>query len=205
MEKADVLLLSGGVDSVTLLHQLAAGGEALQALYIDYGQRGAAHELAAAQFHCERMGVELVALDLTRIAAVFRNVQARRSHIPLPHRHLVALALGLSFATNLAAGRLYLALNRDDAGLQPSSSHAFLAQFRLLAGLLGEVELATPYLDLAANEVAARGRTLGVDYSLTYSCIAGHPVHCGRCSRCSRRRAALRAAGIAEPADFYRT
>jgi 7-cyano-7-deazaguanine synthase len=204
MEKANVLLLSGGVESVTLLHQLAAAGETLQALFIDYGHRGAAQEQGAAQAQCEPLGIELVELDLAKAGAVFRTVQSRKPHVPFPHRSLVALALGLSYATNLASARLYLAATRDDASSNPSGSHAFLAQFRLLAGLLGDVQLATPYLDLTEAEIVTRGRSLGVDYGLTYSCMTGQPVHCGRCAGCARRRRALREAGIAEPANFYR-
>jgi 7-cyano-7-deazaguanine synthase len=205
MESASVLLLSGGVESVTLLHQLAAQGEAVQGLFIDYGQRAAAHERAAAGAHCEQLGVELVALDLARVGDVFRRGHERKAHVPLPHRNLVALALGLSYATSLGTQRLHLAANREDTVDYASSSHAFLAQFRLMAGLLGDVQLATPLVGLTKTEVVARGASLGVDYATTYSCLLGYPLHCGRCPQCTRRRAAFHEAGYAEPEDFYRS
>ena len=204
MESASVLLLSGGVESATLLHQLAQGGEQVQGLFVDYGQRGAGEERRAAASQCEPLGVELVQLDLSRVGATFRRGQERKAHVPLPHRNLVALSLGLSYATNLGARRLYLAANRDDTREYPSSSHAFLAQFRLLAGLLGEVELRTPYLDLSKADVVRRGVELGVDFDTTYSCLLGYPVHCGRCPQCAKRRAAFRDAGVEERAGFYR-
>ncbi len=199
-----ILLLSGGVESTTLLHQLARAGEPTQALFIDYGQRAAPLERRAAEDQCASLGVELVALDLARVGAAFRRGQDRKAHVPLPHRNLVALSLGLSYATNLGAGRLYLAANRDDALDYPSASHAFLAQFRLVCGLLGGVELRTPYVDLAKPEVVRRGVTLGVDYDTTYSCLLGYAVHCGRCPQCQKRRAAFRAAAVEERAGFYR-
>lgn len=204
MEAASILLLSGGVESATLLAQLAAAGEPVQALFIDYGQRGASEERRAAETHCERLGVELVALDLGRVGATFRRGQDRKAHVPLPHRNLVALSLGLSYAANLGAKRLYLAANREDTTEYPSSSHAFLAQFRLICGLLGDVELRTPYLDFSKADVIRRGIELGVDYDTTYSCLLGYPVHCGRCPQCLKRRDAFRAAGLEEPAGFYR-
>lgn len=204
MDSASILLLSGGVESATLLHQLAQGGEQVQGLFLDYGQRGAGEERRAAESQCEPLGVELVVLDLARVGATFRRGQERKAHVPLPHRNLVALSLGLSYAANLGAKRLYLAANRDDARDYPSSSHSFLAQFRLLAGLLGETELRTPYLDLSKTEVVRRGRTLGVDFDSTYSCLLGYPVHCGRCPQCVKRRAAFGEAGVEEPARFYR-
>jgi len=205
MESASVLLLSGGVESVTLLHQLAAAGEAVQGLFIDYGQRAAAHERTAAEASCGQLGVELVPLDLARVGEVFRRGQERKAHVPLPHRNLVALSLGLSYATSLGTRRLYLAANQQDTVDYASSSHAFLAQFRLMCGLLGDVQLATPLVGLTKTEVVARGMSLGVDYAMTYSCLLGYPVHCGRCPQCVKRRAAFHEAGYAEPAGFYRT
>ncbi len=204
MEAANVVLLSGGVGSVTLVHALAADGVPIQALFLDYGQRGARLERVAAEYHCEPQGVELVALDLSSLGERFRNVQIRKANIPLPHRNLVALSIGLSFAANLGARKLYLALTREDTLTLPSSSHAFLAQFRLLCGLLGDVQLATPFVDLSRAEVIRRGGKLGVDFAATYSCMVGQPVHCGRCRQCIGRREAFREASVEEPQDFYR-
>jgi len=204
MDGPAILLLSGGVESTTLLHQLAQAGEPTQALFIDYGQRAAPLERRAAADHCEPLGVELVTLDLARVGETFRRGQDRKAHVPLPHRNLVALSLGLSYATNLGARRVYLAVNHGDTLDYPSASHTFLAQFRLIAGLLGNVELRTPYISLGKSEVVRRGVALGVDYDTTYSCLLGHAVHCGRCAQCEKRRAAFGEAGIEEPARFYR-
>jgi 7-cyano-7-deazaguanine synthase len=204
MDGTAILLVSGGIESTTLLHQLARAGEQTQALFIDYGQRAAPLERRAAEDHCEPLGVELVALDLARVGATFRRSQDRKRHVPLPHRNLVALSLGLSYATNLGARSVYLAVNQGDALEYASASHAFLAQFRLICGLLGGVELRAPYVSLGKHEVVRRGVELGVDYDTTYSCLLGHPVHCGRCPQCRKRRAAFREAGVEERADFYR-
>jgi 7-cyano-7-deazaguanine synthase len=204
MDGPGILLASGGIESTTLLAQLARGGEQVQALFIDYGQRAAPHERRAVEDHCAPLGVELVTLDLARVGATFRRGQDRKAHVPLPHRNLVALSLGLSYATNLGARRIYLAVNHGDTLDYPSASHAFLAQFRLIAGLLGDVELRTPYLAMGKSEVVRRGVELGVDYDTTYSCLLGHAVHCGRCPQCRKRRAAFAEAGIEEPAGFYR-
>ena len=205
MDKASILLISGGVESVTLLFQLVEAGEQVQALFVDYAQRAAKQERAAADTNCAHLGVELVPLDLASVGETFRNVQARKAHIPLPHRNLVALALGLSYAANLGSTRLYLAANGDDTTAYPSSSHPFLAQFRLMMGLLGDVQLLTPFIGLTKSEVVDRGVQLGVDYETTYSCMLGYGNHCGRCPQCVKRKAAFRDAGVDEPPDFYRS
>ncbi len=199
-----VLLASGGVESVTLLTQLVDAGEPVQALFVDYGQRAAAHELAAIEGNAARLGVELVRLDLSRAGEAFRAGQERKHHVPLPHRNLVVLSLGLSFAANIGASRLYLGANAADTREYAAASHAFLAQFRLMAGLLGDVEIRTPFVGLTKTEVVARGIALGVDYATTYSCLLGYPAHCGRCPQCVKRREAFHEAGFAEPAGFYR-
>jgi 7-cyano-7-deazaguanine synthase len=204
MDGPALLLASGGVESTTLLHQLAGAGEQVQAVFIDYGQRAAPLERRAAEVHCEPLGVELVVLDLARVGATFRHGQDRKHHVPLPHRNLVALSLGLSYATSLGAAKLYLAVNHGDTLDYPSASHPFLAQFRLICGLLGGVELRTPYVSLGKAEIVRRGARLGVDYDTTYSCLLGYPVHCGRCAQCQKRRAAFGEAGVDERADFYR-
>jgi 7-cyano-7-deazaguanine synthase len=207
MEKVAILLLSGGVESVTLMHQLVNAGEPVQAVFIDYGQRAAKQERAASTEHCEHLGVELVPLDLSGAGEQFRNVQnaqAARPHVPMPHRNLVAISLGLSYATALGSPRLYLATNREDAAAYPASSYLFLTQFRVLAGILGAVTLATPYIDMSKAQVIARGVALGIDYATTYTCILGYPAHCGRCIQCIARKEAFAAAKISEPAVFYR-
>jgi 7-cyano-7-deazaguanine synthase len=200
-----VLLLSGGTASVTLLHQMVvAGGESVQALFVDHGQRSARQELLAAEGHAARLGVELVVLDLAAVGEAFRNAQARRHAMPLPHRNLVLLSLALSYATNLGAARLLFAASAEDAREHAAASHAFLAQFRLLCGLLGDVELAAPLVALTRSEIVARGEGLGIDYATSYSCTLGLPQHCGRCAQCVRRRAAFHEAGYTEPEHFYR-
>ena len=205
MEAASVLLLSGGIESTTLLHQLAAEGEPVQALFIDYSQRAAAQESTAAHVQSGELGVELVPLELGNVGEIFRRGQDRKLHVPLPHRNLVALSIGLSYAANQGARKLYLAVTLDDTVDYASASHAFLAQFRLICGLLGDVRLATPFVGLTKREVIKRGIALGVDYATTYSCLLGYAVHCGRCPQCQKRREAFQQAGIEEPAAFYRT
>lgn len=204
MEAASVLLLSGGTESTTLLHQLAAEGEPVQALFIDYAQRAAVQESTAAHTQCGELGVELVPLELGNVGEIFRRGQDRKHHVPLPHRNLVALSIGLSYAANQGARKLYLAVTLDDTVDHVGASHAFLAQFRLICGLLGDTRLATPFVGLSKREVIQRGIALGVDYATTYSCLLGYAVHCGRCPQCQKRREAFQEIGIEEPAAFYR-
>lgn len=197
----NIILLSGGVESTTLLY--SEGAEA-EALFIDYGQRAAAREEAAAGYHCTQRAVPLTVLDMAAVGETFRAGQHLRLHVPLPHRNLVALSLGLSFAAQRQAQRLCLALNRDDTHAYASASLSFVEHFQALAGTLGDIEIATPLIALSKAEVIAQGAARGVDYTQTYSCLLGYAVHCGSCPQCLKRRAAFAEAGRREPSGFYR-
>lgn len=195
-----ILLLSGGVESTTLFY----GDRASEAVFIDYGQRAAARERAAAAWHCARRAVPLTVLDLAAVGDAFRAGQQQRLHVPLPHRNLVALSLGASYATQQRAQRLSLALNRDDARTYASARVAFIERFQALLSTLGDIEIATPLIGLSKTQVIEQGVSAGVDFTRTYSCLLGYAAHCGRCPQCLKRRAAFGEAGVPEPNAFYR-
>ncbi|MDR3391840.1 MAG: 7-cyano-7-deazaguanine synthase [Sulfuriferula sp.] len=200
---SDVILLSGGIESCTLLHKLHTSHE-LHPLFIDYGQRAGKQEYRAALHHCKLLGLTLKKLDMAQTGHDFRAGQSKKLHVPLPHRNLVALSLGLSYATQIGANRLLLALNREDTQSYPSASETFIAKFRAMAEVLGDIELAVPLCADTKAQIIQQGHLLGVDYSQTYSCLLGHAQHCGHCPQCLHRREAFRQAEIQEPNGFYR-
>lgn len=192
----EIVLLSGGIDSVTLLYLKQRDGAHLHALFADYGQRAAGEEWRAAQYHANCLDVPLTRLDLAAVGETFRAGQTQRLHVPLPHRNLVALALGLSFAAQMGAQRIHLALNRDDVTAYPSASQSFLDSFNTMARSLGEFVVQTPLLALDKIQVIQQALALGIDLSQTYSCLLGYPKACGHCPQCVHRGAALGAAGL---------
>lgn len=185
----ELLLLSGGIESSTLLHERR--GTTLHALFLDYGQRGAHPERAASTWQAQAAGVPLTALDLHDVGTAFRAQRAEKWHVPLPHRNLVALSLAVSFAAHIGAACVYIALNRDDAAAYPSGGGEFLVAFRRLAATLAPIEIAAPYAGLTKTEVIRLGLKLGVDYAQTYSCLLGRIPACGRCEQCRKRAAAF--------------
>ncbi len=198
-----VCLLSGGIESTTLLHRLARRGQ-VAPLFIDYGQRAAAQEWRAASWQCARLGLEPVRLDMAAVGEAFRAGQSQRFHVPLPHRNLVALSLGLSYGSQIGAARIAIALNRDDLHAYPSAAPGFLQAFGDMAASLEPIELVTPLAALSKAQVVAEGIALGVDFAQTYSCLLGHALHCGRCPQCEKRRAAFAAVGSPEADTAYR-
>lgn len=200
---SEVILLSGGIESTTLLHRQYMQSE-LHPVFIDYGQRAGEQEHQAALAQCTQLGLKLKKLDMAQAGHDFREGQSKKLHVPIPHRNLIALSLGLSYATQMGAERVYLALNLEDTLAYPSASEAFISQFQALAHVLGKVIIATPLSTFTKAQIIQQGVMLGVDYQKTYSCLLGYPLHCGHCPQCQHRLAAFKAAGVNEPSGFYR-
>lgn len=198
MPISQVILLSGGVESATLLHAEREHG-LLHPVFIDYAQRAAAQERRAAAAQCAALGLSLKRLDMAELGRAFREGQSKQYHVPLPHRNLVILGVGLSYASQVGAQRLCLALNREDLAGYASAGPSFLQAFRALAATLERIEVATPFAHLGKAEIIRMGHGLGVDYRYTYSCLLGRMPPCGRCPQCLKRKTAFAAARLPDP------
>ncbi len=196
-----MLLLSGGIESVTLLHR-ESRERRVYPLFIDYAQRAAACEREAAQAQCDSLGLTLNTLNMAAAGEGFRAGQDKRAHVPIPHRNLTLLSLALSYAAQLGLGRLCLALNREDRQAYPSAGPGFIEAFAALARTLEDIELATPLDHLDKAAIIAEGIDLGVDYAQSYSCLLGYTQQCGRCPQCEKRRMAFTENGLIDPAGF---
>ena len=198
-EPASLVLLSGGIESLTLLHLERRGG-ATQALFVDYGQRAALRERACALAQCRELDVPLATFELATLGETFRRGHTWRAHVPLPHRNLALLGLAFSYAADRGLRRLCLALNQDDTLAYASASTPFVDAFRTLSATLDDIEISTPLLHWSKSEVIRQGLALGVDYALSYSCLLGRPIPCGSCPQCEKRRLAFAEIGCVDPA-----
>lgn len=201
--EGSVLLLSGGIESTTLVHLLAAE-QAVFPLFVDYGQRASEREREAARAQCAALGLPLKELDMASVGDAFRDDQERKLHVPIPHRNLVILGVAISYAAHRQARSVALALNVEDTTAYPSASTGFLGHLRLLTQDLDDLEIRTPLISMTKSEIIARGLELGVDYRHSYSCLLGYEMQCGACPQCEKRRAAFAALGLDDPAGFKR-
>ncbi len=172
-------------------------------VFVDYGQRAAHREHQAAERQCAALGLSLRRFDMGAVGAAFRAEQQAKLHIPLPHRNLIVLSLAASYAAQIEAASIAIAVIRDDVDGYASASLGFLDAFRGLVSTLGPVSVDTPLIGLDKRAVLAEGVRLGVDFGQTYSCMLGYERHCGRCPQCKKRRAAFVAAGVPESPGFY--
>ena len=220
-----MILVSGGLDSATVLAIARDEGFELNALSFDYGQRHR-HELEAAHRICLAAGVEqhvVIPLDLRSIggSALTDDIAVPKDRpdaeietgIPVtyvPARNTVFLAIALAWAEVLGAADLFIGVNAIDYSGYPDCRPEFIAEFERLANLATKAgvegsanfRVQAPLISLTKAEIICRGFDLGVDYSLTLSCYdpdaAGRP--CGRCDSCHLRSQGFADAGQPDPA-----
>lgn len=221
MTKA-VVLLSGGLDSATVLALARAAGHECHCLTLDYGQRHRA-EIAAAGQVARSLGAaahRVVAVDLASFGGSALTdpgiavPEAPTRGIPVtyvPARNTVLLSLALAWAEVLGAQHIWFGANAIDYSGYPDCRPEFMRAFEALANLATKaavegrrLTLHTPIIELSKAEIIRRGQALGVDYALTMSCYQASAagLACGRCDSCRLRRSGFEAAGIPDPTRY---
>jgi len=219
------ILLSGGLDSATVLAIARADGFECHCLTVDYGQRHRT-ELEAARRVAEALGASshrTLTLDLRTIGgsaltddiAVPHGGEPTARSVPVtyvPARNTVLLALLLGHAEVIGATDLFLGANAVDYSGYPDCRPAFLEAFETLANLAtvagtehgARFRVHAPLLELSKAEIIRRGVALGVDYGLTHSCYDPTPegLACGDCDSCTLRRRGFVEAGIEDPTRY---
>jgi 7-cyano-7-deazaguanine synthase len=217
-----VVLLSGGLDSATVLAMARAQGFDCYALSLDYGQRHRA-ELAAAGRVAGALGVSehnVLPLSLDAIggsALTDSSIdvpEAGGEGIPVtyvPARNTVFLALALGWAEVLGATDLFVGVNAVDYSGYPDCRPAFIEAFERLANLAtkagvegSEFKVHAPLIEMSKAEIIRAGTELGVDYALTVSCYQADEegIACGVCDSCRLRAEGFQAAGVTDPTRY---
>ena len=217
-----VVLVSGGLDSTTVLALARKQGFACYSLSFDYGQRHRAELLAAERVSAALGDVEhkVVRLNLDSIGGSALTDDAiavpeeATEGIPVtyvPARNTVFLAIALGWAEVLDARDIFIGVNAVDYSGYPDCRPAFIEAFERVANLAtrvgveeGGIRVRAPLMDLGKDAIIRRGIELGVDYALTVSCYQATDdgLACGRCDACRLRREGFEAAGVADPTRY---
>jgi 7-cyano-7-deazaguanine synthase len=225
--KSAVVLLSGGLDSATVLAVARRDGFRCHALSIAYGQRhtvelDAARRVAQALCAVEHrvIGVDLRAVGGSALTADIavpkdRPAEEMAGGIPVtyvPARNTAFLALALGYAETLGSFDLFIGVNAIDYSGYPDCRPEFIAAFENLANLAtkagvegrGRFRVHAPLIQMTKLDIIRLGHALGVDYALTHSCYDPAPdgAACGRCDSCLLRRAGFEAAGLPDPTRY---
>lgn len=229
--KRAVLLLSGGLDSTTLLAHVSRQGYAVHALSFRYGQRHGA-EIAAARKIAVQYGVVhhmVTDIDLRAFggSALTADIAVPRDRpldglddVPVtyvPARNTIFLSFALAWAEVLGVSEIFIGVNALDYSGYPDCRPAFIEAFEKMAQLATRtgledrenhhpIRIRTPLIDMSKKEIIELGLSLGVDYGQTTSCYdpAASGEACGHCDACQLRLRGFSEAGATDPAPYVR-
>ena len=228
MSAKAVVLLSGGLDSATAMAIARSKGYEVHPLSFRYGQRHE-RELEAAERVARSLGAAdrhlVVALDLRAIggSALTDAIAVPKSRsageiargIPVtyvPARNTIFLSFGLALAEKLGAADIFFGANQLDYSGYPDCREEYIRAFERMANLAtkacvegtAKIKIHTPLIQLTKAEIIKKGRALGVDYSLTWSCYDPRPdgLACGECDSCQLRLKGFREAGLEDPIKY---
>jgi len=219
-----VVLLSGGLDSATILAMAHKEGYECHTLSVDYGQRHRS-ELAAAERVAKSMSAyehQIIKVDLTvfggsaltdrSIAIPIEGIKAGIPITYVPARNSIMLSLALSWAEVLGSRDIFIGVNAVDYSGYPDCRPKYIAAFEGMANLAtkaaiegNKLRIHTPLINLSKSEIIPQGKLLSVDYSLTVSCYQADEIGlaCGVCDSCRLRRKGFEMANLPDP-TYYR-
>ena len=221
-DKRAVVLLSGGLDSATVVAMAKAQGYSCYTMSFDYGQRHRA-ELEAAERVARQLGVvehKVIGLNLNGIGgsaltdSAIDVPEAPEDGIPItyvPARNTVFLSLALGWAEVLGARDLFIGVNAVDYSGYPDCRPEFIEAFERMANLATKAgvegqgfNIRAPLQNMSKAQIIQEGNRLGVDYATTVSCYQadGAGRACGRCDSCRLRMAGFQAAGVEDPTRY---
>lgn len=214
--KDSIIIVSGGMDSVTLLYdfkdRIALG------ISFDYGSNHNAKEIPFAKLHCERLGIKHVTIPLDFMHQYFKSSLLEGADaIPeghyqdenmkstvIPFRNGIMLAIAAGMAESYGLSHVMIANHGGDHAIYPDCRPEFISAMSNAteAGSYNGVTVLAPYTNITKGDIARRGKELGIDYNETWSCYKGGKKHCGKCGTCVERKEALHDAGIEDTTEY---
>ena len=214
--KDSLLVLSGGLDSTTMLYDYA--DSIALAVTFQYGSNHNKREAAFAKYHCEQLGIEHIEIDLAFMGKYFKSSllegadaipegnydEENMKSTVVPFRNGIMLSVAAGLAESRRLKKVMMANHSGDHTIYPDCRPEFaeaMGQAINLGTYIG-VELVAPYTMLSKSDIVRRGVELGIDYTKTYSCYKGGKVHCGVCGTCRERKEAFALAGVEDKTKY---
>jgi 7-cyano-7-deazaguanine synthase len=183
--KTIVHLLSGGLDSTTMLYDLKGQGHNVHCMLVDYRQKHV-QELTFAKQHCHRLGVLFSTITIPPLGGL------EDDNWIVPNRNAIMLSLAVNLAAQINADTVTIGCNKTDEANFPDCRMAFIQLFNtMLTTAEIHVEVCAPYLDKPKAWIAGMARELGVDTSMIWTCYKGGAVPCGECPACQKLTEAM--------------
>ncbi len=224
MIPSHVLIVSGGMDSATLVHEVVAGGGTPLLLTFDYGQRHS-KEIDYARILSTDLKVSHKVIDLSSINQIIQgsaltdeSVQVPEGHYTeesmsatvVPNRNAIMLTVAYGAAVSMGSPIVGAAMHAGDHAIYPDCRPEFVRDFQVMQKTATEgfghkdLSLWTPYINMTKAQIAQRGLEIGIDYSRTWSCYKGGEFHCGKCGTCFERKEAFELISVKDPTTYER-
>ncbi|MGN0281688.1 MAG: 7-cyano-7-deazaguanine synthase QueC [Prevotella sp.] len=216
MKKDSMIIVSGGMDSITLLYDRK--DTIALAVSFDYGSNHNAREIPFAKLHCERLGIRHIVIPLDFMQQYFKSsllegadaipdghyADENMKSTVVPFRNGIMLSIAVGIAETNDLKRVLIANHGGDHAIYPDCRPEFINAIDTAAkvGTYVNVSIEAPYTNITKTDIALRGKSLGIDYSETWSCYKGGNIHCGTCGTCVERKEALHDAGITDHTDY---
>ena len=210
--KDSVIVLSGGMDSVTLLHEMKS--RIALAVTFDYGSNHNKREIECARWQCVLLDIRHIVIPLEFMGRYFKSsLLSGAGSIPdgnyddenmrstvVPFRNAIMLSIACGLAESEGLKHVLIANHGGDHAIYPDCRPEFIAAMSeaMKYGTYDGITILAPYTSISKGEIALIGKKLGVDYNHTYSCYKGGKEHCGKCGTCVERLEALKYAEIRE-------
>lgn len=214
--KDSVIIVSGGMDSITLLHEYK--DKIAVAVTFDYGSKHAEKEIPFAAMHCERLGIRHIIIPLAFMNEYFKSSLLKGGEdIPeghyasenmmstvVPFRNGIMLSIACGIAESNGLKNVMIANHGGDHAIYPDCRGTFINAMSeaMQYGTYENISIVAPYTNITKTDIALKGKALGIDYAETWSCYKGGEKHCGKCGTCMERREALHDAGIEDTTEY---
>ena len=214
--KDSVIIVSGGMDSVTLLHEYK--DRIALAISFNYGSNHNEREIPFAKRNCEELGIEHITIPLDFIHQYFKSsllegadaipeghyADENMKSTVVPFRNGIMLSIACGIAESRGLKAVLIANHGGDHAIYPDCRGTFIDAMSeaMKAGTYEGISILAPYTNISKTDVAKHGKELGIDYANTWSCYKGGEKHCGKCGTCVERKEALRDAGIIDNTEY---
>lgn len=214
--KDSIIIFSGGLDSTTLLHEYK--DRIALAVTFNYGSNHAKKEIECAKYHCKKLNIEHIIIDLDFIHQYFNSSLLEGSDsipeghyedenmkstvVPFRNGIMLSIACGLAESRNLSY--VLIANHNGDHAIYPDCRSTFINSMSeaMSYGTYNNIKIFAPYTEITKSDIVKRGSKLNIDYSKTWSCYKGQDIHCGKCGTCIERKEAFELANIKDPTKY---
>lgn len=188
------------------------------AVSFNYGSKHNDKEIAFARQHCQKLGIQHIVIPLDFMLQYFKSsLLIGGEDIPegnyddenmkstvVPFRNGIMLAIAAGMAESNGLRYVMMANHGGDHAIYPDCRPEFVSAMSsaISAGTYEGLQILAPYTNITKTDIAIRGKQLGIDYALTWSCYKGGDKHCGKCGTCTERKEALRDAGITDTTEY---